>query len=92
VAAAQVRLAYLCLSGEGVPRDPETGAAWLQRAAEAGDPEAQAPLGAPHARADSTAQDSAPRENWSAELLKLAIPPPETDPPELFLSRPSRQS
>jgi TPR repeat protein len=45
VATAQLRLGFLYLSGEGVVPDPEAGVAWLRRAVEVGNPEAQTALG-----------------------------------------------
>ena len=64
---AQIRLGYLYLSGEGVPQDPESGLAWLQRAAEAGDPEAQTGLGMLYARGENVDQDL--RSRWITDPL-----------------------
>ena len=61
---AQVALADLLLSGQGVPRDTKAAVRWYRRAAEQGDPVAQLNLGDFHRRGLGVERDKARAYFW----------------------------
>lgn len=61
---AMYRLARLCMVGEGVQRDMNTGLAWLKQAAEQGNPHAQYALGKRYLQGREIPQDKREALRW----------------------------
>ena len=61
---AMYRLAKLCLTGESVERDTDTGIAWLKQAAEQGNPYAQYALGKLYLQGREIPQDKEKALRW----------------------------
>lgn len=61
---AMYRLARLCMAGEGVQRDMNTGIAWLRQAAEQGNPYAQYALGKMYLQGRDVPQDKKEALRW----------------------------
>lgn len=61
---AMYRLARLCMAGEGVQRDTNTGAAWLRQSAEQGNPYAQYTLGKMYLQGTELPQDKKEALRW----------------------------
>ena len=61
---AMYRLARLCMAGEGVQRDMNTGVAWLRQSAEQGNPYAQYTLGKMYLQGNELPQDKEEALRW----------------------------
>ena len=61
---AMYRLARLCMAGEGVQRDMNTGLAWLKQSAEQGNPYAQYTLGKMYLQGNELPQDKKEALRW----------------------------
>ena len=61
---AMYRLARLCMAGEGVQSDINTGVAWLRQAAEQGNPYAQYTLGKMYLQGNELPQDKKEAQRW----------------------------
>lgn len=61
---AMYRLARICMAGEGVQRDMNTGLAWLRQAAEQGNPYAQYTLGKMYIQGREIPQDKKEALRW----------------------------
>ena len=61
---AMYHLAKLCMAGEGIQRDVNTGIAWLRQAAEHGDPYAQYTLGKLYLQGREIPQDKEEALRW----------------------------
>ena len=61
---AMYRLARLCIEGEGVQRDMNTGVTWLRQAAEQGNPYAQYTLGKLYLQGREIPQDKKEARRW----------------------------
>lgn len=61
---AMYRLARLCMAGEGVQSDINTGVAWLRQAAEHGNPYAQYTLGKMYLQGNELPQDKKEAQRW----------------------------
>jgi len=62
--AAQDRLAFKYLSGEGVPKDIQKALHWYQKGAEGGDPDAQYNLGAMYASGEGVEANQMIASKW----------------------------
>ena len=61
---AMYRLARLCMAGDGVQRDMNTGIAWLRHSAEQGNPYAQYTLGKMYLQGNELPQDKKEALRW----------------------------
>lgn len=61
---AMYRLARLCMAGEGVQKDMNTGLAWLRQSADQGDPYAQYTLGKMYLQGNELPQDKKEALRW----------------------------
>lgn len=72
---AMEELGRRLIAGNGVPRDLPTGAAWVQRAAEAGSPDAEFKVGAMYDRGFGVERNAEKAVEWYGKAVEAGMAP-----------------